>query len=249
MVETTFNLFDLVVLIVTVLSALLSFFRGFIREVLSLGAWITSSIATMYLFPDVAMMVKPYIQNTVIASGFAAMGTFMCFLMTFSILNSIIMRYVKKGSEIGLMDNGLGLIFGVFRAALLLSLAYFSAMFVMSEEKFPQWAQEAKTRPYVAMGARVIEKIAPAYLKDIAKATAAGEDAEGNQQGSIVDMLIPRPTPEEEDQTSVHMATTPEVVKPKKRPINTDWLNVNELQKVINKDEPKEVDVHDAPVK
>ena len=47
MIETSFNLFDTIVVVTIILSALLSFFRGFVREVLSLGAWVGASIITV----------------------------------------------------------------------------------------------------------------------------------------------------------------------------------------------------------
>ncbi len=51
MVQTSLNIFDLVVFGILGLSALLSFFRGFVREVLSLGAWVGASLITLYAFP------------------------------------------------------------------------------------------------------------------------------------------------------------------------------------------------------
>ena len=76
MVETSLNMFDLVVLVVVGLSALLSFFRGFIREVLSLGAWVGAALITLYAFPQVTEYIRPKVNSDLVASGLASMGTF-----------------------------------------------------------------------------------------------------------------------------------------------------------------------------
>lgn len=172
MVETSFNLFDMIVIAMIGLSALLSFFRGFVREILSLGAWVIASLITLYSFLDVAAMIEPQVSNAVVASGLAAMGTFIASLMLMGIINALLMRILKKGKDVGPLDNGLGLVFGVLRASLLLSFAYFAFSIVTSEDDMPDWIKYAKTRPYVAQGAEAIAKIAPDYLQAIAPATA-----------------------------------------------------------------------------
>lgn len=190
MIETTFNMFDAIVLTITALSALLSFFRGFIREVLSLGAWIAASIITLYLFPHVAAKLEPHVNSTVIASGFAAMGTFLIALLTFSIFNSLLMKLFKKGQDVGWLDNFLGLSFGVLRAGLLISLGYLILKMVLPENEYPEWLETAKTRPFVEQGADILAKIAPDYLEQLAPLAESLEDPDATNSldnGELID--------------------------------------------------------------
>lgn len=161
------NIFDLFVFGVLGLSALLSFFRGFLREVLSLGAWVGASVITLYTFPHVTELMKPHVASEGVASGFATMGTFMLALMAISLFNRLILRYTKSSSEIGLLDNGLGLIFGVFRGALLISLGYFVMTMTMKKEDYPEWIITAKSQPYAEKGAALIASVAPEYFASI----------------------------------------------------------------------------------
>lgn len=169
MVETSLNLFDLGVAIIVGLSALLSFFRGFIREVLSLGAWVGAAIITLYAFPHVADWLQPQMKNTMVASGLAAMGTFMCALIVISIFNGLLLKYVKTGSDVGLLDNALGLAFGVARGVLLVAIAYFIMTVVLRPEDYPDWVKQAVTRPYVEDAAKWVASVAPNYLDDMSK--------------------------------------------------------------------------------
>ena len=51
------------------MSCLFAFFRGFVREVLSLGAWLGAAIVTMYYFPEMAARLKPHFKSAVGAAG------------------------------------------------------------------------------------------------------------------------------------------------------------------------------------
>lgn len=169
------SVFDAGVLIILGLSGLLSFFRGFIREVFSLAAWIGATLITVYNFPRVAEWLKPQVENDMAAVGIATLGTFMVALISISIFNSIFMRFLKKSSDVGLLDNGLGLLFGLFRGALLICLAYYTMTLVMDEKDYPPYVAQAKTRPYVAKGAEWVASLAPDYLSTFDK-----DDPEGS---------------------------------------------------------------------
>jgi membrane protein required for colicin V production len=167
MIETQLNLFDAAVLGVMALSCVLAFFRGFVREILSLGAWIGAGIVTLYYFPQVAEALQPKFKSAVIAAGFATLGIYIAALIGFSIVNMIILRFVKSGSDVGLLDNSLGLIFGAFRGALLIGVAFFLMTIVLPEDDYPVWITKSVSLPFVKEAAIVVAKVSPAYLRDI----------------------------------------------------------------------------------
>ncbi len=168
MLETSMNIFDLGVLIIVGMSALLSFFRGFAREVLSLGAWVAAALITLYTFPDVAKWIEPQVKSEAIASGLASMGVFFVSLMTISIITGTLFKYIKAGDEVGAMDNFVGLAFGTARGILVVAVAYFMFMLVVAEKDQPEWVKQAHTRPYVEMAAGWVAKAAPDYISAIA---------------------------------------------------------------------------------
>ena len=175
MVEAQFNMFDAAVLIVMLLSTMLAFFRGFVREFLSLGAWVGAGIITVYLFDDVAQWLKPHVTQDMVAYLIGGVGTYIITLLTFSIVNSTIIRYVKSSEEIGMFDNFLGMIFGLFRGGFIISLAYLVLSLVIDSENPPDWVSKAYTQPYAQKGAVMLSKVAPGYLEDI---SSLGEQME-----------------------------------------------------------------------
>ncbi|OYW13140.1 MAG: hypothetical protein B7X02_02755 [Rhodospirillales bacterium 12-54-5] len=168
MEHTAFNLFDLTVGLVIVLSALLSFFRGFVREVLSLGAWMGASIITLYAFPHVAKLLGHYIHNPTLASGFAAMLTFMFALIAISIMSGLLLKFVKSGADVGLLDHGMGLMFGLARGVLIVAIGYFIFSLAVNKNETPEWMKGSITRPYVARAAHAVAKLAPSYIDELA---------------------------------------------------------------------------------
>ncbi len=176
MVEASLNIFDLCVLVVVGLSALLSFFRGFVREVLSLGAWLGAGVITLYSFPAVSEWLTPQVKNPMIASGLASMGMFIISLVTLSILLGVFLKFLKPGSEVGFLDNFIGLFFGIARGVLVVSIAYFVMTIVINEKDMPEWLEGSLTRPYVAKSAGWVAAIAPGYLDDIIGKEEAGTD-------------------------------------------------------------------------
>jgi membrane protein required for colicin V production len=177
MVETSMNMFDLIVLAVVGLSALLSFFRGFIREVLSLGAWIGASVITLYYFEDVSRLIRPHVNSDVVASGLASIGTFIGALIGISLFTRLLGKYVKSGSDVGVLDNVLGITFGAARGMLLVAIGYFIMSVVITEENYPDWVKNAATRPYVAKVANWVATIAPSYFDEISPVKSSDGDA------------------------------------------------------------------------
>ena len=165
MIETELNIFDIIVVSIMLLSCLFAFFRGFVREVLSLGAWIGAGLVTIYFFPTVAEKLEPHFKSEVVAAGVGTLSIYVLALLAFSLLNRVITQFLKSGNDVGLLDNAMGLVFGAARGAFIVSIGYLLMMFFIGEGETPNWLYQAKTRPYVKDGAAMISNAAPHYLQ------------------------------------------------------------------------------------
>jgi len=167
MIETSLNIFDAVVFAVMAISCLHAFFRGFVREVLSLSAWACAGIVTLYFFPTVAEHLQPKFKSAVVAAGFSTLGIYIISLMGFSLLNTAILKFIKSGTDVGLLDNTLGLMFGFLRGTFLLSLGLFLMTIAIPEEEYPKVIKTSVSLPYVERGAIILAKASPKYLREI----------------------------------------------------------------------------------
>lgn len=166
MTDASMNIFDLIVLIVVGLSAMLSFFRGFVREVLSLFTWAGAVIITLYSFPFVSQWLAPQVGKEA-ANGLASIGTFFGALIVLTILTKLVSTFVKSGSEVGVLDNLFGLAFGAARGVLVVAIGYFVMTVVLDEKDYPEYVKHAKSRPYVAQAALLVGQLTPEYLNAV----------------------------------------------------------------------------------
>lgn len=163
MVETQINLFDAAVIGVMFLSCLFAFFRGFIREMLSLLAWIGAAVITMYFFTPSVQAMEPYFKNPLIAKLVTVVGLYFLSLIGLSVINSMIVRFIKRDGDVAFIDNTLGLLFGVLRGAFIVSLCFLFVTFLLPdpEKDYPAWLKEAKTLPFATQGAKTLAELAP----------------------------------------------------------------------------------------
>ncbi|MEM1400066.1 MAG: CvpA family protein, partial [Pseudomonadota bacterium] len=107
MADWPINPMDLVVLIILILSAVLAFARGFVREVLSIGGWIGAAIVTVYMLPQAREYGRQYIASELIADLATAAVLFIAALVVFAILSFWLAKLVQ-GSALNAVDRSLG---------------------------------------------------------------------------------------------------------------------------------------------
>lgn len=125
-----FTIIDGIVAVVIILSAVLAYSRGFVREVLSIGGWILAAVVAYVFAPTVEPLMKevPILndflgQSCELAMIAAFAAVFAAALIIFSIFTPLFAGAVQR-SALGGVDQGLGFLFGVARGAVLVAIAY-----------------------------------------------------------------------------------------------------------------------------
>jgi len=184
---------DVAVLAVLLISAVAAFLRGFVHEVLAIGAWVGAALATLYGFG----MVQPYARDLVaiplLADIGAGMVLFLLVLIVLSVLTRLLAARVR-GSALGALDRSLGLAYGVARGAVILALAWLVLAWALPQPgDRPAWIQEAKSRRLVEGGAGLLARLAPEGLR-VSVAPARASDGAAAPSGTDYDSLSqPRP--------------------------------------------------------
>ncbi|MRU14414.1 CvpA family protein [Roseovarius sp. A21] len=126
-----FTIIDGVVALVIVLSALLAYSRGFVREALAIAGWIVAGVLAFIFAPQVEPLVKEvpvvgdFIADSCELSMIAAFtAVFAVALIIASFITPLFSSLVQR-SALGGLDQGVGFIFGVARGILLVAIAYF----------------------------------------------------------------------------------------------------------------------------
>lgn len=190
--ELPINMFDLIVLTVIGLSALLSFFRGLFKEIFSLAGWAVAAVVSLRFVEPVSRIIKPHVGSDVVASGIASVGLFFTTLVLISILSGMLLKYLKPAAKIGLIDNLGGLAFGVARGALIVILGYFIMSIVVGEKNYPVWLNKSHSKPYVERCTQWMKEFAPEYLDKLTGKKSLGADTQKQLEGIADHMGDPK---------------------------------------------------------
>ena len=124
-----FTIIDGVVAVVIVISAILAYSRGFVREAMAILGWIAAAVLAFIFAPTVEPLVKEipvvgdYLQDScelAIIAAFAAV--FAISLVVVSVFTPLFSSIIQR-SALGGLDQGLGFFFGVLRGILLVAVA------------------------------------------------------------------------------------------------------------------------------
>jgi len=173
------NAFDAIVLAVILLSALIALLRGFVKEVLSLGAWVGAVLVTLWGFALARPYFRTFIDNQLLADVATGLALFVLSLIVFAMIAHGTSSLVRRSSSLTAVDRSLGFVFGIFRGALLLGLAWLALAWAIPSEKRPDWVFEARTRPAIEQIAEFLVGLAPPEFRG--QVRTAGEQA---QRGS-----------------------------------------------------------------
>lgn len=155
---------DGIVLAVLALSALIAFFRGLVREVLGVGAWVGAALFAIAILPGLRPLATASIQPAWLAELIAIGAAFLLALVVLKLLIAWFANRVRN-SVVGGLDRALGMVFGLARGAFLVVLAYIvGGLFLPSVERWPEPVREARTLPVVAdAAALLVAQLPPEY--------------------------------------------------------------------------------------
>ncbi len=138
-----FTIIDGVVALVIIISAILAYSRGFVREALSIGGWIAAAVVAFFFAPKAEPLVreipvlKDFLGDSCELSMIAAFaGVFALALVVVSIFTPLFSSAVRR-SAIGGLDQGLGFLFGVLRGLVLVAIALVVYDRVILEDSYP----------------------------------------------------------------------------------------------------------------
>src|ERR1700684_2932740 len=139
------TLLDIVLIAVMLVSGFLAMVRGFMREVLSIIAWILAAVATLYSYSKLLPYARQYFNNDAVATVAVVGGVFLLTLIVVSILTVRISDMVLD-SRVGALDRTMGFLFGLARGLLIVVVAFLFFAWLVPERGQPDWVKNAKSK-------------------------------------------------------------------------------------------------------
>ena len=154
------SLIDLIYLIITLLSIVKCYRKGFVLSILAASKWLLAYVVTLFLFSR----IKPYFKN-IIDSEYVldvSLGIVIFILVVFVIL--MINKSISKAIKfigLGRLDSIFGLFFGFIRSYVICVCLFSALDIVYNYNKWPININKSYTFPYIEKGSNYLVKVFP----------------------------------------------------------------------------------------
>ena len=154
------SLFDLIYLILTILSLIKCSKKGFVLSVLAASKWLLAYVITLIIFPKIKPYVEDIIDNEYVLDIILGIGIFALVIFIILMINKGISKAVSY-SGIGRVDTVFGFFFGFFRSYVISVCIFSTISIVYNHNKWPLNLEESLTFPYVEKGSKYLIKEFP----------------------------------------------------------------------------------------
>lgn len=112
---------DYIILGILLVSTGISFMRGFLREVLSLLAWMAAVWISVSFTPQLSYLLQGQVESDSIRMLISFVSLFVATLIVASLANFLVSQLVKKTGFSG-TDRMIGVVFGLARGGLIVAV-------------------------------------------------------------------------------------------------------------------------------
>ncbi|MDG4650015.1 CvpA family protein [Roseibacterium sp. SDUM158017] len=170
-----FTIFDGIVAGIILVSAVLAYSRGFVREVMSILGWVAAAVLAFVFAPRALPLMNeiPYLGDFIgdscelgVMASFAAV--FVVALVVISLFTPVFSSAIQR-SSVGSVDAGLGFLFGVARGVLLVLVVLIAYERVAGDEPIPEIAESRSAMVFAEAQLAIEDRMpqdAPGWLMD-----------------------------------------------------------------------------------
>ena len=154
------SIIDLLYLVITILSLIKCYKKGFVLSILSMMKWVLAYIITLIIFPRIKPFLKNIIDNEYILDIGLGITIFVIVIFLVLMINKGISKAVRY-TGIGSLDTLFGFFFGFLRAYII-SVCIFSGIHIVyNHDKWPINVDKSYTFPYLKKGSNYLLKEFP----------------------------------------------------------------------------------------
>jgi membrane protein required for colicin V production len=172
---------DIFLIVVMLISGLLAMVRGFMREVLSIVAWVAAAGAAFLSFPRLLPYATQYFGgwNEWLVKGVVAGGVFLATLIIVSVFTVKLSDKILD-SRIGALDRSLGFLFGLARGLIIVVVAFVFFNWLVPQKSQPEAVRSARSRVVLQGTGEWLQSLLPenldTYITNILKKKPKGDE-------------------------------------------------------------------------
>ena len=154
------SIIDFLYLVITVVSLIQCYKKGFVLSILSMAKWILAYVITLISFPRIKPYFKDIIDNEYILDIGLGITIFVIVIFIILLINKGISKAVSY-TGIGGLDRAFGFFFG-FVKAYIVSVCIFSGIHIVyNHDKWPLNNKQSYVFPYLEKGSNYLIKEFP----------------------------------------------------------------------------------------
>jgi membrane protein required for colicin V production len=154
------SIIDILYLIITILSLIKCYKKGFVLSILSMAKWLLAYVITLIIFPR----VKPYFEDIIDSEYVLDVGLGITIFVIVIFLVLMINKGISKAvryTGIGSLDTVFGFFFGFIRAYIISICIFFGIHIVYNYDKWPINVDKSYVFPYLEKGSNYLLKEFP----------------------------------------------------------------------------------------
>ena len=153
--------FDIIVLILLLISAGVGFARGAMREIIALVALVVGAMVAIFTLSESAPIARKFIHPDWLGTAAALVVMFLVAYLLIRILGGLIARQIQQTDFLGALDRSIGLAIGLARGLLVLGALNLMFNAATPKDLQPHWIVGATTWPLAQNMGHLLEALAP----------------------------------------------------------------------------------------
>lgn len=152
--------FDIIALVVLGGSAVVGLLRGFVREVVTVVAFVAAAVAAFFLLRFTGPIARDAIDPDWLGSVLALLGVFLVVYLIVRIAGGRLTRSVQQ-SSLNSIDRAGGVGVGLIRGLAFLGVFYLLFSMITPADRVPHWVGDAVSWPLARQSGLLIARFAP----------------------------------------------------------------------------------------
>ena len=154
------SVIDLIFLLITILSVIKCYKKGFVLSLLAASKWLLAYVVTLILFPNIKPYFKNIIDSEYVLDVTLGVAIFVLVIFIILVVNKAISRTIKFVG-LGRLDSIFGLFFGFIRSYVICICLFSAIDIVYNYSKWPINTDKSYAFPYIEKGSNYLLKEFP----------------------------------------------------------------------------------------
>ena len=154
------SIIDLIYLVITILSLIKCYKKGFVLSILSMAKWLLAYVITLIVFPRIKPYLKDVIDNEYVLDVGLGIAIFIIVIFLVLMVNKGLSKAIRY-TGIGSLDTVFGFFFGFIRGYIICVCIFSGVHIVYNYQKWPINVNKSFVFPYIEKGSNYLLKEFP----------------------------------------------------------------------------------------